>query len=76
MKSPPPSAQAFLRKRVLITGGLGFIGSNLARTLVKLGAKVTILDSLIPEYGGNRRNVRGIESKLSINLSDVRDRHS
>ncbi|MDB6114247.1 MAG: strE 1 [Lacunisphaera sp.] len=76
MKSRPPSAQAFLGKRVLITGGLGFIGSNLARTLVKLGAKVTILDSLIPEYGGNRRNVRGIESKLSINLSDVRDRHS
>ncbi|MDB6166102.1 MAG: strE 1 [Lacunisphaera sp.] len=76
MKSRPSSAQAFLGKRVLITGGLGFIGSNLARTLVKLGAKVTILDSLIPEYGGNRRNVRGIESKLSINLSDVRDRHS
>jgi UDP-glucose 4-epimerase len=74
--SPQPFAQAFKGKRVLITGGLGFIGSNLARALVKLGAQVTILDSLIPEYGGNRRNVHGIESKLSINLSDVRDRHS
>jgi UDP-glucose 4-epimerase len=63
-------------RRVLITGGLGFIGSNLARALVRLGAKVTILDSLIPEYGGNRRNVAGLERKLDINLSDVRDRHS
>ena len=68
--------KAFQGKRVLITGGLGFVGSNLARALVTLGAKVTILDSLIPEYGGNRRNVRGIESKVDINLSDVRDRHS
>ena len=76
MNPPPSFAKAFKGRRVLITGGLGFIGSNLARALVALGAKVTILDSLIPEYGGNRRNVRGIESKLDINLSDVRDRHS
>jgi UDP-glucose 4-epimerase len=76
MKPGQSFAKAFKGKRVLITGGLGFIGSNLARTLVALGAKVTLLDSLIPEYGGNRRNVRGLESKLSINLSDVRDRHS
>ncbi len=76
MSLPTPFAQAFKGQRVLITGGLGFIGSNLARTLVKLGAQVTILDSLIPEYGGNRRNVHGLEKKLSINLSDVRDRHS
>jgi UDP-glucose 4-epimerase len=68
--------KAFKGKRVLITGGLGFIGSNLARALVGLGAQVTILDSLIPEYGGNRRNVHGIARKLDINLSDVRDRHS
>jgi UDP-glucose 4-epimerase len=76
MNEPLPFARAFKGKRVLITGGLGFIGSNLARALVALGAKVTILDSLIPEYGGNRRNVHGIESKVDINLSDVRDRHS
>ena len=76
MNPPPSFAKAFKGRRVLITGGLGFIGSKLARTLVSLGAKVTILDSLIPEYGGNRRNVQGIESKLVINLSDVRDRHS
>ena len=76
MKPLPTFANAFKGKRVLITGGLGFIGSNLARRLVKLGAKVTLLDSLIPEYGGNRRNVRGLEAKLNINLADVRDRHS
>jgi UDP-glucose 4-epimerase len=68
--------RAFRGRRVLITGGLGFIGSNLARSLVRLGAKVTILDSLIPEYGGNRRNVAGLERRLDIHLSDVRDRHS
>ncbi|HVT74513.1 MAG TPA: NAD-dependent epimerase/dehydratase family protein [Lacunisphaera sp.] len=69
-------ARSFRGRRVLITGGLGFIGSNLARTLVALGAKVTVLDSLIPEYGGNRYNLHGFERKLSINLSDLRDRHS
>jgi UDP-glucose 4-epimerase len=76
MKPLPTFANAFKGKRVLITGGLGFIGSNLARRLVRLGAQVTLLDSLIPEYGGNRRNVRGLEARLNINLADVRDRHS
>ncbi|MES1167104.1 MAG: NAD-dependent epimerase/dehydratase family protein, partial [Pseudomonadota bacterium] len=51
MTARPSFAKAFKGKRVLITGGLGFIGSNLARTLVGLGARVTVLDSLIPEYG-------------------------
>ncbi len=68
--------RAFTGENALITGGLGFIGSNLARAFVSLGAKVTILDSLIPEYGGNRRNLRGLERKVAVNLSDVRDRHS
>jgi len=76
MKRASGFAAAFRGRRVLITGGLGFIGSNLARALVRLGAKVTILDSLIPEYGGNPRNVAGLERKLSIHQSDVRDRHS
>lgn len=76
MKRSLGFARAFRGRRVLITGGLGFIGSNLARTLVRLGARVTILDSLIPEYGGNPRNVAGLERKLSIHHSDVRDRHS
>ena len=48
---------AFANARVLITGGLGFIGSNLARRLVALGSEVTVVESLIPDYGGNRYNV-------------------
>jgi UDP-glucose 4-epimerase len=66
----------FNGKQILITGGLGFIGSNLARRLVELGADVTLVDSLIPEYGGNLFNIAGIEDKLRINISDVRDEHS
>ena len=50
-------------KRVLITGGLGFIGSNLARELVEAGADVVLVDSLVPEYGGNRANIAGIEDR-------------
>ncbi|MBC8349639.1 MAG: NAD-dependent epimerase/dehydratase family protein [Verrucomicrobia bacterium] len=60
-------------KKVLITGGLGFIGSNLARRLVHDGAKVTVVDSLIPEYGGNPRNLHDIKDQVAINFSDVRD---
>ena len=63
-------------RNVLITGGLGFIGSNLARRLVELGSQVTLVDSLIPEYGGNRANIAGIEDGVTVNISDVRDAHS
>ena len=66
----------FAGKRVLITGGLGFIGSNLAHRLVGLGADVTVVDSLIPDYGGNLYNVEGIRDRIQINVSDVRDSHS
>ena len=66
----------FSGKKVLITGGLGFIGSNLARKLLELESKVTVVDSLIPEYGGNLRNVEDIRDKISINLSDIRDNFS
>jgi UDP-glucose 4-epimerase len=59
-------------RRVLITGGLGFIGSNLAHRLVGLGADVLIVDSLLPDYGGNLFNVEGIEDRLRINIADVR----
>ena len=74
MNYRPSFAKSFRGQRVLITGGLGFIGSNLTRTLVALGARVTILDSLIPEYGGNRRNLHGFERKVAVHLADVRDR--
>ena len=60
-------------KKVLITGGLGFIGSNLAERLVEDGAHVTIVDSMIPEYGGNMRNIHEISDKVTVNLSDIRD---
>ena len=66
----------FAAKNILITGGLGFIGSNLAQRLVDLGASVTLVDSLIPEYGGNLFNIAGIEDKVRVNISDVRDEHS
>jgi len=63
-------------KNVLITGGLGFIGSNLAHRLVGLGANVVLVDSLIPTYGGNPFNISGIEDRVRVNISDVRDEHS
>jgi UDP-glucose 4-epimerase len=66
----------FLGRSVLITGGLGFIGSNLAGRLVEAGARVTLVDSLIPEYGGNRFNIAGIEDRVQVNIADVRDVHS
>ena len=61
---------------MLVTGGLGFIGSNLSARLVELGAKVTIVDSMIPRLGGNLFNVKEIEDRIHINFSDVRDEHS
>jgi UDP-glucose 4-epimerase len=67
---------SFDGKRVLITGGLGFIGSNLALRLVDLGAVVVLVDSLVPEYGGLLFNVAGIEDRVTVNISDVRDEHS
>lgn len=71
-----PLFEQFAGKDVLITGGLGFIGSSLARRLVLLGAKVTLVDSLVPEYGGNLFNVRDIREQVCINIADVRDPHS
>ena len=67
---------SFKNKKVLITGGLGFIGSNLSIKLVGLGAKITIIDSLIPEYGGNLKNIEPVKDKVTINFSDVRDEFS
>jgi len=66
----------YKNKRILITGGLGFLGSSLAHELVKLDAKVTVIDSLIDGYGGNVYNIEEIKDKISINISDVRDRYS
>jgi UDP-glucose 4-epimerase len=60
-------------RTVLITGGLGFIGSNLARKLVELGARVLIVDSMISDYGGNFFNIHDIADRVRVNIADVRD---
>jgi UDP-glucose 4-epimerase len=69
-------AEPYGGRKVLVTGGLGFIGSSLARALVSAGADVTLVDSLVPEYGGNLHNIAGIEDLLRVNISDVRDEYS
>jgi len=66
----------YFSKEVLITGGLGFIGSNLARSLVSQGANVTLVDSLIPQYGGNKFNIDDIQNKVIVNVCDVRDTYT
>ena len=59
--------------RVLITGGLGFIGSNLAARLLREGARITLCDAMIEGYGGNLANVAEIRDRVAINYADVRD---
>jgi len=63
---------AYRGRKVMITGGLGFIGSNLARQLVALGADVLLVDSLIPDYGGNLFNIEGITERVRVNVADIR----
>jgi UDP-glucose 4-epimerase len=63
----------YVGKAVLVTGGLGFIGSNLAIRLVELGAEVTVVDSLVPELGGNRFNIAPVEGRVQVSTDDLRD---
>jgi UDP-glucose 4-epimerase len=70
---PLPSFAPYDGARALVTGGLGFIGSHLSKKLLELGAEVTIVDSLIPEYGGNPYNIREIADRIHVNYSDIRD---
>ncbi len=71
------TAAAFYKgRRVMITGGLGFIGSNLAHHLVALGADTLIVDALLPDYGGHRFNVAGLEERVRLSIADVRDETS
>ena len=71
MSSSSP-AERLRGRRVLITGGLGFIGSALARTLVEVDADVLIVDALIPECGGNYANIAGIEDAVRVVETDLR----
>jgi UDP-glucose 4-epimerase len=66
---------AFAGARVMITGGLGFIGATLAERLVALGSEVLLVDSLVPEYGGNLFNIAGVRDRVTVNISDIRDVH-
>jgi UDP-glucose 4-epimerase len=67
---------AFRGARVMITGGVGQIGSALARRLLGLGADLLLVDSMIPEYGGNFANIAGVEGRVRVNISDIRDSHA
>lgn len=62
-------------RKVLITGGLGFMGSSLAHRLAGLGADVTLVDNFLPGHGANMRNIHGIEDSVRLNLCDLRDEH-
>jgi len=69
-------SNSFNNRNILILGGLGFIGSNLAIRLTNLGAHVTLVDSMLPQYGGNLTNIEPIKDKCQVNFSDIRDRYS
>lgn len=71
-----PNASWYAGRAVLITGGLGFIGSSLAIRMVSLGAKVTLLDSMIPEFGGNWKNIEPIREQVRIYQDDMRNFHA
>ena len=68
--------KTYKNKKVLITGGLGFIGSNIAIKLCELGSNVIIVDSLIEDYGGNLFNIEPVKDKIMVNIADVRDESS
>jgi len=76
LKENPKGRTVFQNKNILITGGLGFIGSNLAIKLCKLGANITIVDSVLPEYGGNFFNIEEIKDDVKVSISDIRDKNS
>ena len=73
---PDPRFAVFAGARVMITGGLGLIGSALARRLVGLDAEVLLIDSLIPEYGGNPANAADFIDRVRVNIADIRDTHA
>lgn len=60
-------------KKILITGGMGFVGSNLSIRLASLGAEVLIVDNMLPRQGGNLFNIEPVKDKVKINISDIRN---
>jgi nucleoside-diphosphate-sugar epimerase len=75
-RNPDSRFAGFRDARVLITGGVGLIGSALARRLVALGAEVLLVDSMVPEAGGNFANIADICDRLRVNIADIRDREA
>jgi UDP-glucose 4-epimerase len=80
LRTPDPDAllsdrrlDAYRGTSALVTGGLGFIPSNVVHALTTLGCSVTVIDSLSPGQGGNRYNVRGIEDRVDVRIADIRD---
>src|SRR5258708_21569391 len=71
-RSSEPRLAAYAGARAMITGGLGLIGSAIARHLVSFGAEVLLVDSMIPEYGGNLANIADIRDRVSVNIADIR----
>jgi UDP-glucose 4-epimerase len=63
-------------KKVLVTGGLGFVGSNLSIALAGMGADVTIVDNMLPRQGGNLFNIEPVKNSVKVNFSDVRNQLS
>jgi UDP-glucose 4-epimerase len=73
---PAGLAARFAGVNCLVTGGLGFIGSNLAIRLVEMGARVTLVDAMMPDYGGNLFNIAPIRDRVTVNFGDICDRHA
>lgn len=69
-------SNTYLGKKVLITGGLGMIGSTLAHKLVNYGASVFLVDAFIEPFGANIFNIEEIKKSVEINISDIRDKES
>lgn len=74
MKTGSASRYSIFRgTRVAITGGVGLIGSALARRLVELGADVLLIDNMMPEGGGNLANIAAVRDQVRVDLADIRD---
>jgi UDP-glucose 4-epimerase len=73
MNVEPVALRAFAGRRCVVTGGLGFIGSNLALALAAGAAEVCVIDRLVPQHGGDRRNVDGVPRPIQVVIADIGD---